>query len=331
VPVRLGKKVAGRLARISLLPGIGRPGQTFAIKITPLMNNSLMQRAALPWWLRALSRLPMPVIYALVGALVVLARRVFRFKLKVATANVRACFPELDSRAVDRVLADHYRQTGEVIAEVIKGARLKPSEFAARVQIRNLAAATDLLAKGRPVLLVAAHQGNWEWVLQALSIQLGYPLDVGYKPIKSGKFDLVMNTLRTRFGAHLVPAKELLGDLLRRRHIVRGIAMLADQEPTTSDHQHWVTFLGRDTAFYMGPEQMARATRYASLFVALRRVRRGYYEIGFSTLADPGEQLAPGEFTTRYARLVESGIRAAPADWTWGHRRWKLKRGLYSA
>jgi lauroyl/myristoyl acyltransferase len=64
--------------------------------------------------------------------------------------------------------------------------------------------------------------------------------------------------------------------------------------------------------------------------VALRRTSRGYYEIEFSQLAESGEQLAPGEFTARYARLVEQEILAAPTDWTWGHRRWKLKRGLYA-
>jgi KDO2-lipid IV(A) lauroyltransferase len=140
-----------------------------------------------------------------------------------------------------------------------------------------------------------------------------------------------MLALRSRFGAHLVPAKQLLPELLQRRHVVRGIAMLADQEPTTSEHQHWMDFLGRETAFYMGAEQMARATRYPALFVALRRLRRGHYEMEFHPLQVPGEQLEPGEFTTRYARLVEAQIRAAPADWTWGHRRWKLKRGLYAA
>jgi KDO2-lipid IV(A) lauroyltransferase len=81
----------------------------------------------------------------------------------------------------------------------------------------------------------------------------------------------------------------------------------------------------------MGAEQMARATRYASLFVALRRVRRGYYELEFMPLGAAGEQLEPGELTARYARLVEAQILAAPADWTWSHRRWKLKKGVYGA
>jgi KDO2-lipid IV(A) lauroyltransferase len=185
------------------------------------------------------------------------------------------------------------------------------------------------LAQGRPIILVAAHQANWEWILHALALHLGHPLDVGYKPIKSPWAQNMMYAIRTRFGAHLVPAKELLGDMLKRRNIVRGIAMLGDQEPLHDSQKHWTTFLGRETAFYMGAEQMVRATRYAGLFVAMRRLRRGYYEIDFALLCGDGERLEPGVFTERYARLVETEILAAPQDWTWGHRRWKLRKGLY--
>jgi len=273
----------------------------------------------------------MPVLYVFTGLLVFVAQRLLRMKLGVIRANIVAWFPQMAPREQARMVTGHYRQIGQMIAEVIKGATLSRQGFVERVRMRNLALPQGLLAQGRPVLLVAAHQGNWEWVLQALALQLGYPLDVGYKPIKSPWAESAMNAIRRRFGAHLVPAKELLADMLRRRNIVRGIAMLADQEPTTSDHKHWVTFLGRDTAFYMGPEQMARAARYAAVFVALRRTSRGHYEIEFAELAGSGEQLPPGEFTARYARLVEREILAAPTDWTWGHKRWKLKRGIYAA
>jgi Kdo2-lipid IVA lauroyltransferase/acyltransferase len=284
----------------------------------------------LPLWLRLLSLVPLPLLYVLFGALAWLAQHALRLRLPTVLANIRTCFPLADEAAVQRMARDHYRQTGQMIAEIVCSARLTPERFLSRVVVRNIELPRRLLSQGRPVLLVAAHQANWEWVLQAMALQLGYPLDVGYKPIKSPAVNRAMNVIRTRFGAHLVPAKELLADLLQRRHIVRGIAMLADQEPTTSDHKHWVSFLGRETAFYMGPEQMARATRYAAVFVALRRTSRGRYEVEFMPLADAGEQMAPGEFTSRYARLVEQEIRAAPGDWTWGHRRWKLKRSVYA-
>jgi Kdo2-lipid IVA lauroyltransferase/acyltransferase len=284
----------------------------------------------LPLWLRVLSRAPLPVLYPLFALLAWLAFHMLQLRRPVVVANLRSCFPTSSDAAILRIAQAHYRQLGEMIAEIIRSARLSPQQFLAHVVVRNIELPRALLAQQKPVLLVAAHQANWEWVLQAMALQLGYPLDVGYKPITSRPIDRAMNAIRSRFGAHLVPAKDLLADLLQRRHIVRGIAMLADQEPVSSDHQHWVTFLGRETAFYMGPEQMSRAMRYPAVFVALRRVKRGCYEVEFMPLADPGEQLAPGEFTSRYARLVEQEIRAAPGDWTWGHRRWKLTRGVYA-
>jgi KDO2-lipid IV(A) lauroyltransferase len=42
------------------------------------------------------------------------------------------------------------------------------------------------------------------------------------------------------------------------------------------------------------------------------------------------EPLLPGEFTERYARAVERQVLAAPADWLWSHRRWKLTKPFYA-
>ena len=293
--------------------------------------NSVPAADLRPVWLRLVARLPLGLLYAVMAGLMFVVFRVFRARVGVVRGNIEGCFPDLPAREVSRLVARHYYQVAQTVAEAFKAAGMSREQFAAHVRLRNLELPQRLLAQGRPVLLIAAHQANWEWVLHALALHLGYPLDVGYKPIKSPWAERAMYAIRTRFGAHLVPAKELLADMLRRRAIVRGIAMLADQEPLSSEHKHWLKFLGRDTAFYMGPEQMAKATRYAVLFVALRRLQRGHYEIEFMPLAESGEKLEPGELTVRYARLVEKEILAAPQDWTWGHRRWKLKKGLYGA
>jgi KDO2-lipid IV(A) lauroyltransferase len=181
------------------------------------------------------------------------------------------------------------------------------------------------------VLLVAAHQANWEWLLLALSTQLGVPVDAAYKPLVDNWAEIEMRKLRSRFGARLIPAQELLGDIIKQRHAPRAIAMVADQEPVTSERKQWIRFLNRDTAFFLGPEEITRATKYASFFSRLKRTARGHYEVEFVPLAQAGETLAPGEFTARYAALVEAQIREAPADWPWSHKRWKLKKPLYGS
>lgn len=280
----------------------------------------------LPWWVRGPAALPMPVLYALCGGLAWFLRVVLRFRSRVTRDNLRRAFPDMDARQLRRIAIANYRHFGEMAAEMIAATRMSREELLSRVEIRNLQLPREWLARGRPVLLLASHQSNWDWGLYAMAAALGYPVDVAYKPMKSQPADRVLSAMRRRWGVNLVPAKALLADLLQRRREVRAIAMLADQSPRTSEHQRWLPFLGRDTAFYDGPEQMARAVRYDAIYVSLRRARRGHYVAECLPLAEGAAALAPGEFTERYARLVEKDVRSAPAEWTWGHRRWKHAR-----
>jgi len=71
--------------------------------------------------------------------------------------------------------------------------------------------------------------------------------------------------------------------------------------------------------------------RLPIFYVALRRVRRGYYEAEMRPLWDGRELTDPGELTERYARASEAEVLASPADWLWSYRRWRLKKPLYGA
>ena len=240
-------------------------------------------------------------------------------------------FPDFDEPRLRAVIAAYYLSFAQMLVEILKAAALSPREMRGRVRAVNLELAREFLEQGQPVLLVAAHQCNWEWMLLGLSLQLGYPVDAAYKPLVDSWAEREMKKLRTRFGSRLVPAKDLLADIIQRRGVARAVAMVADQEPTTSEHKHWTRFLNRDTAFYMGPEEIARVTHFPTFFLGLKRTARGYYEMRLTPLAAKGEVLAPGALTERYAHLVEAQIRDAPPDWPWSHKRWKLKRSVYQA
>jgi KDO2-lipid IV(A) lauroyltransferase len=116
---------------------------------------------------------------------------------------------------------------------------------------------------------------------------------------------------------------------LARRRDAACIGLIADQAPTTSPDKHWTTFLGQDTAFYMGPELLGRALRGQAFLARMRRLGRGRYGLEFVPLNAPGERLPPGELTERYARALEDWIRDDPAGWWWSHKRWKLRRSVY--
>jgi KDO2-lipid IV(A) lauroyltransferase len=259
-----------------------------------------------------------------------LAFRVYPYREHVVRENLTKAFPELDETGVRAIMRDYYKGFAQMLVELLKTTSMPAEEIKRRVRITNLELVQTYLANGKSVLLVAAHQCNWEWMLLGLSLELGYPLDAAYKPLVDSWAEREMKKLRSRFGCRLIPAKEILADIIKRGKVVRAIAMVADQEPTTSEHKHWTRFLNRETAFYMGPEQISRATRLPVFFTEMRRLKRGYYEISFKPLSTPEEKLPPGELTERYARLVEAQIQASRPDWPWSHRRWKLKKSVYS-
>jgi Kdo2-lipid IVA lauroyltransferase/acyltransferase len=289
-------------------------------------------RATRPaWWVRAVAHLPLTVLYGIAGVLGWLSVHVYPHRVHVVRENLTKAFPDYDEAQLRAVIAAYYLSFAQMLVEIIKSAVMPADEIRRRVQAVNLAPVRQLLDAGQSVLLVAAHQCNWEWMLLALSLELGYPVDAAYKPLVDSWAEREMKKLRSRFGSRLVPAQDLLADIIKRRAVVRAVAMVADQEPTTSEHKHWTRFLNRDTAFYMGPEEIARVTRFPVFFLGLKRRARGVYEMSFTPLAGRGEILKSGELTERYVHLVEAQIRADPPNWPWSHKRWKLRKTLYQA
>ncbi|HTY94301.1 MAG TPA: lysophospholipid acyltransferase family protein [Steroidobacteraceae bacterium] len=286
-------------------------------------GSSLPTVTPLPRWLRILARLPLPLLYGLAAVATWVMRRVVRHRVAVVRTNIGRSFPDLPPRQRRRIENGYYANLSQVLAEVLKMGALSRGELQQRVLFSNPQLIRGLIGAGHSALVLCAHQCNWEWLLLALSAQLQVPVQAAYKPLRGALGERLMRTLRSRFGAELVPAKALLGSLLQRRD-ARAIALVADQVPVSSEFRHWTRFLHRPTAFYMGPEKIAQATRFAVVFAGMRRIARGRYEVLCEQLAPPGQRLAPGEITERYARAVERQVLAAPADWMWSHRRWKL-------
>jgi KDO2-lipid IV(A) lauroyltransferase len=277
-------------------------------------------------WIRALSRLPFAVLYRLTALIMWLLRTVLRFRVVVARDNLRRCFPDRTEAEIDALLGQYYRQLAQVAAEFIKMADLSADQLRAHLQVQNVERVDAETRAGRSVLLLGAHQCNWEWALQATVLYLGVPIEAAYKPLHAAGFDRELRKLRCRYGAHLIAAKKLVREVVRRRGQLHAVALHADQMPASSGRRQWLKFLGRDTAFYPGPAEIARMTGYAAFFVQMRRLSRGQYQLDFLPICAAGERPDPAVFTARYASLVEEMIRANPADWTWVHRRWKAPR-----
>ena len=281
--------------------------------------------------IKLLSRLPWAALYAFSAFLYFLAYYVVRHREHVIREQLEKVFPTLTAAQRKDIHKQFLKNFCDVLVEVLKSVSMSEAEMRRRMFVTNGELARQYLDAGQTIMFMTSHLGNWEWLLHGVTLQLGYPVDAAYKPLHDPWAERLMLKIRSRFGARLVPAKDLLADFLRRRGIVRALAMNADQAPVSTDRRYWTRFLGLDTAFYIGAEQIARATRLPILYAGVRRIRRGYYQVEFKTLWDGREAAEPNAVTERYARACEIDVLKSPSDWLWSYRRWRLQKPLYGS
>src|ERR1700736_6212571 len=276
--------------------------------------------------IKLLSRLPWAALYAFSAFLYFLAYYVVRHRQHVIREQLEKVFPTLTAAQREDIHKQFLRNYCDVLVEVLKSVSMSEADMHRRMFVTNGELARQYLDAGQTIMFMTSHLGNWEWLLHGVTLQLGYPVDAAYKPLHDPWAERLMLKVRSRFGARLVPAKELLADFFRRRGVVRAVGMNADQAPVSTDQRYWTKFLGQDTAFYVCAEQIARATRLPILYAGMRRLRRGCYEVEFKPLWDGREATPPNAVTERYARACESDVLKNPADWLWSYRRWRLKK-----
>jgi KDO2-lipid IV(A) lauroyltransferase len=279
--------------------------------------------------LRLISRLPLPLLYGLCGFLAWLLR-VTRWRRGLVDDGLNRCLPERSAADREVIARDFYAGLGRLVAEILHGSRISPQRLGERLSFENEGVVREALAGGRRVMLLAAHHCNWEWLLLECSRRLGAPLVAPYKPISRAAADHWARDMRSRFGATMVPASEIVAHLIAQRGQVRLLAMLADQSPSAkSEQQTWLSFFGRDTAFFQGPGWIGAKLGFEPVFIAMRPAGRGRYVVRFVPLAATGTKMGPDEILAAYVQALERQIRDHPAQYFWAYNRWKRGKRLY--
>ena len=298
--------------------------QRFRKRAADLEDRQPFER--FPWWLRLLSSLPLGAWYGFATILAFLLDRVFKARRDIIDMQLKACFPEKDAAWLAATRTAFYRNFADVSVEIVKAVTIDRAEIDRRVRFEDAEAAQAALAGGQSIIIVTSHNCNWEWALLKLGTGFDHPVHATYKPLKGRWGDRLMMTIRSRFGAQMIPAKRLLMRVMRYQGPARIIAMVADQAPTSSGVRYFTQFMGLDTAFFVGPEAIAKAGKLPVFYIAMRRESRGHYCMRFVQIAAAGEELAPGAMIERYAAEIERNTRERPPDWLWNYRRWKVQR-----
>src|SRR5436190_3649811 len=277
--------------------------------------------------LKFLTRLPLPVLYALGRFAYFVTYHVLRWHRELAARNLAKAFPEKSAEERAKLLKQSYVNLGQTLAETFWGFGATAEELAQRVAIENPDIIERYIAEKRPVVVLTAHICNWEWLLPGTGAQFGIPIDAVYKPLRVASLDAFIRDTRTRFGGKPIPIQSFLFELMRRAGEARAYAMVADQTPPRNMDKYWTRFLNQDTAFFTGADKIARFLDAPVIYIAMRRVSKGHYSVRVHVLVEPPYEHADDlQVVERYARRLELEVRANPADWLWVHNKWKYPK-----
>ena len=151
-----------------------------------------------------------------------------------------------------------------------------------------------------------------------------------YHPLRNKAFDKLILHLRKRFDSMSIPQNQVLRTVLRLRREPKPflVAFNSDQHPNSTVQEHWTTFLGQDSAYNTGAEEIGHKIGARFIFMDFEQPRRGYYRISLHKIEPAeGEQFP---YTISYLRMLEASILRQPELWLWSHRRWRLSREEYN-
>jgi len=205
----------------------------------------------------------------------------------------------------------------------------RPQLLKKRVQIvgrENLDAA---LSRGRGVILVSAHFGNFPLLLSRLSLE-GYKVAGIMRAMRDRRAEKIFLARRNRLKIKTIynqPRKACVDNSIHSLRNNEVVFIPIDQNFGTGGV--FVDFFGRKAATARGPIILARRTKATILPCFILRQEDDTHKIIFEPALNLEEGRSNQETVIiniqRLTNIIESYIRQYPAEWGWIHRRWKSR------
>lgn len=271
--------------------------------------------------LRLVCLLPLPLALAFGEGLGWLAGRVAPGRRHVVRVNLQLCFPELDAAAREKQVDAHFRALGAGVIEAGLAWWASDARLRACSEMVGLEHLDTELAAGHGVLLLTGHFTTLE--LGARIVAVHRPFHPMYRPLNNGLMDYFMHRWRgARAGLDALPRDDLRA-LVRALREGRAIWYAPDQT-LDSRHSVFVPFFGVPTLTITATSRLARMGRARVVPYFPQRVGARYRIIFQPALENfPGGDEAAD--AARVNQAVEQGIRQAPDQYFWVHRRFKAR------
>lgn len=179
------------------------------------------------------------------------------------------------------------------------------------------------LARGKGVLAITGHFGDWELMGAAFSL-MGYPIHFLVGEQHNQRVDDTMNAYRQMAGIGIIPMGVAMRKVLATLRKGEIVAMLSDQD--AHEEGVFVPFLGRPASTPKGPAAFALKTGAAVIPVFIVRKENSWQHTVYieEPIISEGKSTIYS-ITSSYTYYLEQYIKRYPDHWFWPHRRWKTK------
>ena len=230
-------------------------------------------------------------------------------------------------------LTEHQRQglikrvfqhfTRALLVEFLKGSDMTLAELQERVKLDSMEPLEAAEARGKGVIIIAAHLGNWEWSAKYLALA-GHPILVIARQSEDEKFNALTDRIRGSGGNTVHPRGESPRALLKTLRENGRIAIVPDQK----SEDVFVPFFGKLAGTVAGPAVLALKTGATLLPIFCPRQPDGTYKIimGPGIVAEStGDRDADIlRIMTQLTAIIEDVVRQYPDQWLWLHDRWRV-------
>lgn len=245
---------------------------------------------------------------------------------EITYENIKNSNLEYSDIEIKSIVKQSYQNLGITLVELLTIDTYDYKSSKPKVNYSNIEIIKKAKEKGKGVILLSGHFGNWELLAYSASILLNEALHIVIKYQMNPYTDKYLRNLRQRSGNELIDMNKAGLTMVKAIKNNNIIAMLADQRARKNEGLE-LMFLGKVARTYKAPALLA--LKFGTPIIvgfAVRDTDHNYnvelVELDHSDLEDNAEGIE--ELTKRYLRLLENAIKKDPGLWAWQHNRWKL-------
>ena len=272
-----------------------------------------------------ISLFPYPILYLISDFLFFIFYRIIGYRKEVVFTNLKNSFPDKTNKELKIIMCDFFKHFCDLIMEGVKGFTISESQLRKRLVVLNPEFSNQYADKGKSIIFVGGHYNNWEMCAQAFAMYSNHKCIGIYKPLSNAFLNQKISESRSKYGMHLISMKQTKRSFEEKTK-AKAIVFGSDQNPSNPKRAYWMEFLNQDTAVLFGVERYAKEYDWPVVYVSIKKVKRGYYEVEYSLITENPTTEPYGKITEDYTKRIEKDIINLPQYWLWTHRRWKHKK-----